>query len=346
VTVRLAAALVMAVALAAPAVADEAHIRVGAAFAATVQTGERSGLTVGLEVDPRGPLVTVSQILRPLTAAPSYPLGAPEACGDPDALAVAPSFVPPRELAAAAASTRSALDVLVATVAFVSRRVTLDETDNGLQDGEAVLRRGRGRCSGRANLAVGLLRSLGIPARVVHGVVFEGNTARWHRWGEAWLGPLGWLPLDPGTGAGVVSVRYLPCRAIVPGLQPQGLILERVDDQGFRRLPRRSGLAVPFRRGVNLRCVAPAGTSDVTAILVAADGMRWARRGGSEVAFAGLEPGRYWLSWHTAEATVSRMRLDLVRQGDVSLVLDAGSAVLPPGGRAVSTLPATGRAVS
>ncbi len=343
---RVPAAIAVVVTLAAPAGADETLVRVSVAFAATVESGEHSGLTIGLEADERGPLVTMTQILRPLASVPSYPLASPKACGDPEALAVAPSFAPPRELAAAAAASGSALNALVAVVSFVTRRISLDEADSGAQDCQSVLRRCRGRCSGRANLTVGLLRSLGIPARVVHGVVLTGGGARWHRWGEAWLGQLGWLPFDPGTGAGVVGVRYLPCRAIVPGLQPQGVTLERIVEDGFRRLPRSAGLAVPLQHGVNLRCLVPAGARDITAVLVAADGMRWGRRGESEVAFAGLAPGRYWLAWRTATEAMPRVALDLRRQGDVNLVLTSGSVASRLGSRSAAPLRAAGRSDS
>ena len=309
--------------LAAAAGADEAHIRIPAAFAARVQTGEHSGLIVALERDRRGPLVTVSQHVRPLAVRAVYPLPSPEGSEDPEALVVDAAFAVPPEVAAAAAAADGALDVLVNVVAHVSRRIVLDEGDRAPQDGVSVLRRGRGRCSGRANLAVGLLRAVGIPARVVHGVVFEGTKGRWHRWGEAWLGELGWMPFDPGVGAGVVSVRYLPCRAVVPGLQPQGLLLERVDEECFRALPRRAGLKVPLERAVNLRCTAPLAAGEITAVLLGPDGMRWLRRGHGEVDFSGLLPARYWLSWRTDRDVVPRVPLDLRRPGDVELELAA-----------------------
>ncbi len=343
---RPAPALVMLVALAAPAAADEAHIRVTTAFAARVETGEHSGLTIGIEGDERGPLVTVSQLPRRLAVLPAFPLAAPEACGDRDALVVAPGFAVPRELELQVAATRSALDVLFRVVSYVTGRITLDERDRASQDGLSVLQRGRGRCSGRANLAVGLLRAVGIPARVVHGVVFAGDRAAWHRWGEAWLGPLGWMPFDPGTGAGVVSVRYLPCRAVVPGLQPQGVALESIDEGCFRRLPRRRGLTVPLIRGVNLRCRVPEGVPDVTAILVGPDGMRWVRRGARQVEFIDLLPGRYWLTWQTAAMLVPPVSLDLRRQGDVNLVLTARNLAARPAAGAGGVPPVAGRSAS
>ena len=320
---RTAAAVAAVVLISAGAAADEAHIRIPAAFAARVQTGEHSGLIIALESDRRGPLVTVSQVVRPLVAVPSYPLRVPEECGDPDALVLDEAFAVPSDVLAVAAATDSALGVLLGVVSHVSRRIVLDEGDQGPQDGVSVLRRGRGRCSGRANLTVGLLRAVGIPARVIHGVVFEGRQPRWHRWGEAWLDSLGWMPFDPGVGAGVVSVRYLPCRAVVPGLQPQGLTLERVDEECFRLLPRRAGLKVPLERGVNLRCRAPRAAGEITAVLYGPDGMRWVRRGSCEVDFSGLLPARYWLSWQTDDDVVPRVPLDLRRAGDVALDLAA-----------------------
>jgi hypothetical protein len=313
-----AAALLL---LGAPASDDEAHIRIPAAFAARVQTGEHSGLIIALESDRRGPLVTVSQVVRPLPGSVVFPLAAPEACGDPDALVLDESFTVPGELAASVSASGSALDALVTVVAYASRRIALDESERLPQDAVAVLRRGRGRCSGRANATVGLLRAAGIPARVVHGVVFEGSRPRWHRWGEAWLGPLGWMPFDPGAGAGVVGVRYLPCRAVVPGLQPQGLVLEHLDESCFRLLPRRAGLRVPLERGVNLRCLAPRAEGEVTAVLYGPGGLRWVRRGRGGVDFGGLMPARYWLSWQADGTYVPRVPLDLVRAGDVALQL-------------------------
>jgi hypothetical protein len=318
------AAAAAAALCAAVAGADEAHVRVPAAFAARVLTGEHSGLIVAVESDRRGPLVTVSQVVKPLAGAPAYPLVAPAACGDPDALVVDETFAAPPALSRAAAGCGSALDALLAVVVYVTRNVALDEAGTGPQDAASVLRRGSGRCSGRANAAVGLLRTAGIPARAVHGIVFDGARPRWHRWGEAWLGPLGWMPFDPGTGAGVVSVRYLPCRAVVPGLQPQGIVLERIDETCFNALPRRAGLRVPLTRGVNLRCRAPQQDGEITAVLWGPDGMRWLRRGTGEVAFTGLLPARYWLAWQAGDSVAARVPLDLRRAGDVDLDLSAG----------------------
>lgn len=135
---------------------------------------------------------------------------------------------------------------LVRTVAWVSRNVRLAEDDRGPQDAASVLRRKVGRCSGRANLAVALLRQMGVPARVVHGLFLRSDGAVWHRWGEAWLGQAGWRPFDPGVSVGVVGVRYLPVVGADEGLSLQGVRVISVAEGEFTYLPRIQGLRVPL----------------------------------------------------------------------------------------------------
>jgi Transglutaminase-like superfamily len=321
---RPAAGMVAVAVLAAAAVrADEARIVVPTELAARVETGRRSGLDVGLEPRPGGALVTVSSSARAFPVAPAYPLARAAACGDADALAVPASFQLPLELRRLTERQGSALARLVSAVSFVSRTVALDEDDAGPQDAVAVLERGRGRCSGRANAAVGVLRRMGIPARVVHGLLIGDGGARWHRWGEAWLGPLGWTPFDPGAAVGVVSVRYLPLVGSGEGASLAGVVLARIDERGYLGVPMRAGLRVLPVGGVTLRCVAPAGASEVTALLVGPDGSRWGRRGGREVVFGGMLPGRYRILWH-AGGPPAALDLVLGEVPDVLVELGAG----------------------
>ena len=59
------------------------------------------------------------------------------------------------------------------------------------------------QCADAAELLAGLARSLGIPARTVAGVYLrpdEPTTRKTHAWVEAWIGPDGWVPLDPTMG--------------------------------------------------------------------------------------------------------------------------------------------------
>ncbi len=53
-----------------------------------------------------------------------------------------------------------------------------------------------------ALLLVTYLRGLGFPARSVHGVVADGESARQHRWVEVYLADFGWMPMDPAAGDG------------------------------------------------------------------------------------------------------------------------------------------------
>lgn len=326
---RFAAGLVALTLLAAAgARGDEARIALPTALAARVETGRRCGLEVGLEPLPDGVLVTVSRTVHPFAVAPAYPLPHVAACGDAEALAVPASFRLPPELRWLAGRPGSAAARLVSVVTYVSQAVALDDRDGGAQDAASVLARGRGRCSGRANAAVGLLRGMGIPARAVHGVLVAGDGARWHRWGEAWLGPLGWVPFDPGAAVGLVSVRYIPLVGSGEGASLAGVRLERIDERGYLGVPVRAGLRVLPVGGVTLRCVAPAGAPEITALLVGPDGSRWARRGGREVVFGGMLPGRYRLMWR-ASGRPAALNLVLGEVPDVLVDLGAGGEAGP-----------------
>ncbi|MBZ5588945.1 MAG: transglutaminase-like domain-containing protein [Acidobacteriia bacterium] len=277
--------------------ADEALIVLPTALAARVETGWRSTASIGLEGRPGGALATISQTVQALSAEPAFPLASLGGCGDQTAVEVPPTFSLPAGLTALADRPSSAVGVVERVVVFVTQKVRLDENDTGPQDSASVLERGRGRCSGRANLAVGLLRRLGIPARVVQGLLIGEDSVRWHRWGEAWLGPLGWLPFDPGASVGLVGVRYLPLRGSGEGSSLAGVRLERLDERGYLGVPVRNGLRVLPTGGVTLRCVAPAHQANVTALLLGPDGSRWARHGRGGVVFTGMLPGRYRIVW-------------------------------------------------
>lgn len=69
------------------------------------------------------------------------------------------------------------------------------------QDALAVLHEERGNSAGKARLLAALLRSIGIPARLVGGVKLEDATKKRATisWVEAYLGGT-WVPLDPGGG--------------------------------------------------------------------------------------------------------------------------------------------------
>jgi len=167
---------------------------------------------------------------------------------------------------------------------------------------------------------------MGSTARVVHGVVVGDGRVRWHRWGEAWLDSLGWVPFDPGSAVGVVSVRYVPMRGAAEGAPLGGIRVQAIEELGYMGLPVRNGLRVLPVEGVTVRCQTGKRTGAFWAALYAPDGTRWVRRGPGEVVFSGLLPGRYRLVWaqreklREAELTLGAagfVRLDLLQVAEV-----------------------------
>ena len=61
-----------------------------------------------------------------------------------------------------------------------------------------VLRERRAECQGHAYLFAALARALGLPTRVVNGLVFsaEHGGFLYHTWNEVWLEDAGWRPVD------------------------------------------------------------------------------------------------------------------------------------------------------
>ena len=75
-----------------------------------------------------------------------------------------------------------------------------------------VLRRREGDCTEHSLLAVALARAAGIPARLVHGLVYaQGGDGvfglYWHEWIEVWTGE--WVAIDPTFGQPVADATHL-----------------------------------------------------------------------------------------------------------------------------------------
>ncbi len=103
----------------------------------------------------------------------------------------------------ARALTRDAtrLDEIVWSLYQYAASFLRSESAESADDASAVLAAERGSPSGKARLLVALLRSVGIPARLVGGLRLE-DTARKRAtisWVEAWLGGR-WMPFDPTNG--------------------------------------------------------------------------------------------------------------------------------------------------
>lgn len=73
-----------------------------------------------------------------------------------------------------------------------------------------VLDHGAANSEGRALLAVALLRSVKVPARVVGGIIFAQGNFVPHYWAEVHVGGDGWVPMDPTTGeAGTLGATHV-----------------------------------------------------------------------------------------------------------------------------------------
>jgi hypothetical protein len=74
-----------------------------------------------------------------------------------------------------------------------------------------VLRERRAECQGHAYLFAALGRALGLPVRVVNGVVYSEPHGGflYHTWNEAWIEGRGWHPVDPTFGQAHADATHL-----------------------------------------------------------------------------------------------------------------------------------------
>jgi hypothetical protein len=75
-----------------------------------------------------------------------------------------------------------------------------------------VLRSRSGDCSEHAVLAAALCRAVGVPSRVVSGIVHADGRFAYHMWIEVWAGG-DWYALDPTIGAGSVDATHIKLAA-------------------------------------------------------------------------------------------------------------------------------------
>ena len=133
-----------------------------------------------------------------------------------------------RELAEGA---RTELEAADRVLDWVSREIR--PVDHPAHDDTAAAAFGtrRASCVGRSRLAVALLRSAGLPARTVHGLVVPRGLSRnqpagsaefrLHRFVEVWLAGAGWVPSDPGESLHLVDTRHLVLAVDDSGYDPE-----------------------------------------------------------------------------------------------------------------------------
>jgi len=78
----------------------------------------------------------------------------------------------------------------------------------GFASATEVLRTGRGDCSEHAVLAAAMARAVGLPSRVVTGLVHFDGVFAYHMWVEVWTGE-NWHGFDPTQGSGGLDATHL-----------------------------------------------------------------------------------------------------------------------------------------
>ncbi len=113
------------------------------------------------------------------------------------------------------------------------------QPDPGQHDARFVLDRGIANCQGYSHLALALLRSAGLPARLVGGisldqawrvplgrdVLVQKMGKGWHAWIEVYYADVGWLAYDPQTSERFVSPYHVR--------QAIGLDVEDITDRSW-----------------------------------------------------------------------------------------------------------------
>ncbi|HYK41499.1 MAG TPA: transglutaminase-like domain-containing protein [Thermoanaerobaculia bacterium] len=121
-----------------------------------------------------------------------------------------------REKAQGSATQAEAVRRLLVAVAS---EVRYDADRDRNQDPAAVFASRRAYCVGYAELAVDLLRRIGISARTVQGVLRTEKTADrydpaiggvYHRWIEVWYPDRGYAFSDPAASVNGIDARYIP----------------------------------------------------------------------------------------------------------------------------------------
>ncbi|HEX5889107.1 MAG TPA: transglutaminase domain-containing protein [Pyrinomonadaceae bacterium] len=76
-----------------------------------------------------------------------------------------------------------------------------------IADPVATLATREADCTEFSALFIGMARSLGLPARMVSGLAYSGNSFGGHAWVEVWIGK--WIELDPTWGTNFVDATHI-----------------------------------------------------------------------------------------------------------------------------------------
>jgi hypothetical protein len=242
--------------------------------------------------------------------------------------------------------TRGSATVLEAiehVIAFTSRRIRY-ELPTGAPEAAASCRaRGRGSCVGRSLLAADLLARAGIPARQVTGVLAASRPEELtpdtravfsaalggvrHRWIEAWVPGLGWVPSDPGGLANALSARHVALsRAPAPDFALR-LLAKSAELKWPPLKGLGSGIALARPRGSSVVVRYAAARSGGSVLLAPVSGpaeRRVVTTSSSSATFERVPRGEYNVLWRTPDGRIEAgsIRVD----GASSLELSGGAA--------------------
>jgi hypothetical protein len=128
-----------------------------------------------------------------------------------------------RELAAQlTAGVKTEFDAVQRVISWVVDHVRY-VTPPEQYDAVYSLESGKGNCQNYSHLSAALLRSVGIPVRIINGVTLDRSyDVKWqkgvmtfkmgkgrHSWIEVWFPDLGWVPFDPQNTVLFVSNRFI-----------------------------------------------------------------------------------------------------------------------------------------
>jgi len=152
---------------------------------------------------------------------------APLAQGDP-ARYLKPTLAAPSNLAEIASLAKTIAagatdedDRIARILAWMDANIAKEAVDSFTA--VDVLRERRAECQGHAYLFAALARALGIPARIVNGIVYspEHGGFLYHTWNEAWIAGRGWQPVDATFGQPRADATHLK---LIEGEQPGDLV--------------------------------------------------------------------------------------------------------------------------
>jgi len=147
--------------------------------------------------------------------------------------------------AALAGDAKTEADAVERILEGLAGSVRYDADRSRRQDPASVFASRRAHCVGFAELAVDLLRRVGLTARTVQGVLRTGSDAEgydshiggvYHRWIEVYYADRGFVFSDPSASINHVDARYIPFgrRELE---RPRGLTLTSVETSGTLDYP-------------------------------------------------------------------------------------------------------------